>query len=115
MAKPRKIVLGAPRPSEKDESEVRWLISYSDFMMQLVCLFILLSSVSSDDSSKAVPIAQAWREEMGVGSHFHLGEAEEDLMMTYTRYNRRIVPRFESFGLLSSGSVAANPPRQPFS
>jgi 5-methylthioadenosine/S-adenosylhomocysteine deaminase len=47
------------------------------------------------------------REEMGVGSHFHLGEAEEDLMMTYTRYNRRIVPRFESFGLLSSGSVAA--------
>jgi len=42
MAKPRKIVIGAPRSGEKDESEVRWLISYSDFMMQLVCLFILL-------------------------------------------------------------------------
>src|SRR6185295_19445567 len=41
MARLRKIVVGAPRPSEKDESEVRWLISYSDFMMQLVCLFIL--------------------------------------------------------------------------
>jgi cytosine/adenosine deaminase-related metal-dependent hydrolase len=47
------------------------------------------------------------REEMGVGAHFHLGESEEDLMTTYTRYGRRIVPRFEAFGLLSSGSVAA--------
>lgn len=47
------------------------------------------------------------REEMGVGAHFHLGESEEDLMQTYTRHNRRIVPRFESFGLLGNGSVAA--------
>jgi cytosine/adenosine deaminase-related metal-dependent hydrolase len=47
------------------------------------------------------------REEMGVGAHFHLGESEDDLMTTYTRYTRRIVPRFEAFGLLSSGSVAA--------
>ncbi|HZF00132.1 MAG TPA: flagellar motor protein MotB [Planctomycetota bacterium] len=56
----------ASRP-EKDESEVRWLISYSDFMMQLVCLFILLYSVSSVDTSKAVPLAQAWRDETGLG------------------------------------------------
>jgi chemotaxis protein MotB len=55
------------RPAEKDESEVRWLMSYSDFMMQLVCLFILLYSVSSVDTSKAVPLAQAWRDEMGMG------------------------------------------------
>jgi 5-methylthioadenosine/S-adenosylhomocysteine deaminase len=48
------------------------------------------------------------REEMGVGAIFHLGESEEDLMQTYTRYNRRIVPRFESFGLLGNGSVAAH-------
>ncbi len=52
---------------EKDESEVRWLMSYSDFMMQLVCLFILLYSVSSVDTSKAVPLAQAWRDEKGLG------------------------------------------------
>ena len=59
-----------PGPSlsrEKDESEVRWLISYSDFMMLLVCLFILLYSVSSVDTSKAVPLAQAWRNEAGLG------------------------------------------------
>jgi chemotaxis protein MotB len=60
------IRLGSTSP-EKDETEVRWLMSYSDFMMQLVCLFILLYSVSSVDTSKSVPIAQAWREEVGIG------------------------------------------------
>lgn len=52
---------------ERDETEVRWLMSYSDFMMQLVCLFILLYSVSSVDTSKAIPLAQAWRDEVGIG------------------------------------------------
>src|SRR5687767_4398175 len=55
-----------PTVPEKDETEVRWLMSYSDFMMQLVCLFILLYSVSSIDTSKAVPLAQAWRDEVGI-------------------------------------------------
>jgi flagellar motor protein MotB len=31
---------------EGDESTIRWLISYADFMMQLVCLFILLYMTS---------------------------------------------------------------------
>jgi chemotaxis protein MotB len=65
--KRRLLRLGPPSLREKDESEVRWLMSYSDFMMQLVCLFILLYSVSSVDTSKAVPLAQAWRDEAGVG------------------------------------------------
>jgi len=52
MAKLRKLVIGAPRGGEKDETEVRWLISYSDFMMQLVCLFILLYSVSFFDKPR---------------------------------------------------------------
>jgi flagellar motor protein MotB len=56
---------GAPHV-EKDESEVRWLISYSDFMMQLVCLFILLYSVANIDPVKAGAVAQAWREEVGL-------------------------------------------------
>ncbi len=61
----RALFLSRPTP-EKDETEIRWLMSYSDFMMQLVCLFILLFSVSSVDTSKAVPLAQAWRDEAGV-------------------------------------------------
>jgi flagellar motor protein MotB len=57
---------GGSHPSARDEGEVRWLISYSDFMMQLVCLFILLYSVSSLDPGKAAQISQAWREETGL-------------------------------------------------
>ena len=51
---------------KKDESAVRWLISYADFMMQLVCLFILLFSVSSLEISKISRIARAWRQEAGL-------------------------------------------------
>jgi flagellar motor protein MotB len=71
MAKPRKIVLGRSRAGERagdrDESEVRWLISYSDFMMQLVCLFILLYSVSSLDKGRMARVAAAYRASIGLG------------------------------------------------
>ncbi len=52
--------------AEPDQSEVRWLISYSDFMMQLVCLFILLYSVSSVDVAKLKEMVAAWREQQGM-------------------------------------------------
>jgi flagellar motor protein MotB len=67
MAKLRKLVIGAPRLGDKDESEVRWLISYSDFMMQLVCLFILLYSVSFFDKGRMARIAAAYRASVGLG------------------------------------------------
>lgn len=67
MAKPRKIVIGAPHTAQKDESEVRWLISYSDFMMQLVCLFILMYSVSSLDKGRMARVAAAYRASIGIG------------------------------------------------
>jgi flagellar motor protein MotB len=67
MARLRKIVIGVPRPRERDESEVRWLISYSDFMMQLVCLFILLYSVSSLDKGRMARVAAAYRASVGLG------------------------------------------------
>ena len=67
MAKPRKLALGPPRSGEKDESEVRWLISYSDFMMQLVCLFILLYSVSFFDKGRMARVAGAYRASVGMG------------------------------------------------
>ncbi len=66
-AKPRKIQIGAPRTGEKDESEVRWLISYSDFMMQLVCVFILLYSVSSLDKGRMARVAGGYRASVGIG------------------------------------------------
>lgn len=67
MAKPRKLVLGLPPTREKDDSEVRWLMSYSDFMMQLVCLFILLYSVSSLDRGRMSRVASGYRASLGMG------------------------------------------------
>lgn len=45
-----------------DASEVRWLISYSDYMMQLVCLFILLFSVSTFEKEKLKDIAESYQQ-----------------------------------------------------
>lgn len=44
-----------------DESEVRWLISYADFMMQLLCLFILLFSISKFEVSKLQAIEKSYK------------------------------------------------------
>src|SRR5437016_2566887 len=63
----RPALSGMARAPEKDESEVRWLISYSDFMMQLVCLFILLYSVSSLDKGRMARVAAAYRASVGIG------------------------------------------------
>jgi hypothetical protein len=67
VAKPRKLVLGPPASRDKDDSEVRWLMSYSDFMMQLVCLFILLYSVSSLDKGRMNRVASGYRASIGIG------------------------------------------------
>jgi flagellar motor protein MotB len=67
MAKPRKLLIGVSRTGEKDEGEVRWLISYSDFMMQLVCIFLLLYSVSSFDKGRMARVASAYRASVGIG------------------------------------------------
>jgi chemotaxis protein MotB len=64
--KAKRKVGGGKKEAEPDQSEVRWLISYSDFMMQLVCLFILLYSVSSIDTTKAAQISESWREAQGL-------------------------------------------------
>jgi len=60
-----KLVLGVPAP-EKDETEVRWLISYSDFMMQLVCLFILLYAASLLGKDKLAIVARSYRAAVGL-------------------------------------------------
>jgi len=67
MARPKKVEIGGGHAVEKDESEVRWLISYSDFMMQLVCLFILLYSVSALDKGKMAIAAAYYRASVGLG------------------------------------------------
>jgi flagellar motor protein MotB len=67
MARLKKVEIGGGHAVEKDESEKRWLISYSDFMMQLVCLFILLYSVSALDKGKMALVAAYYRASIGLG------------------------------------------------
>ena len=49
-----------------DESQVRWLVSYADFMMQLLCLFILLFSLSSVSSQKLQAMVEGYRKSVGL-------------------------------------------------
>ncbi len=62
------------------------------------------SATCSDDLLRRVG---RLREELGVGVHFHVAEHEEDLLATFSRWGRRIVPRLESFGLIGPGLVAS--------
>lgn len=48
-----------------DQAEVLWLVSYSDFMMQLVILFLLLYATSNPDPGRLQQIAQSFREHFG--------------------------------------------------
>lgn len=48
------------------------------------------------------------KEELAVGAHFALGESDEDLSVTWSRDNTRLVTRFERFGLLGGSSIAAH-------
>lgn len=51
---------------EGDDSTTRWLISYADYMMQLVCLFILLYATSNPNEEVRKIIAQMMRERAGI-------------------------------------------------
>jgi 5-methylthioadenosine/S-adenosylhomocysteine deaminase len=46
------------------------------------------------------------KEQLSVGAHFGLAEADEDLALTWCRYSERVVTRFERFGLLGGACVA---------
>jgi 5-methylthioadenosine/S-adenosylhomocysteine deaminase len=48
------------------------------------------------------------KEELAVGAHFALGESDEDLSVTWSRDNTRLVTRFERFGMLGGATVAAH-------
>ncbi len=63
------------------------------------------SSTSDDELLRRVG---RLREEVGVGAHFHLAESEDDLIATFSKHGRRVVPRLEPFGLLGPGCIGAH-------
>lgn len=66
---------------------------------------IRASFCADDDLLRAAGRA---KEELSVGAHFGLAENDEDLALTWSKTNSRIVPRFERFGLLGGASVGAH-------
>ncbi|HXG61903.1 MAG TPA: flagellar motor protein MotB [Planctomycetota bacterium] len=65
MGRPLKLFVGSG--PARDETEVRWLISYSDFMMQLVCLFLLLYASTALAPEMRRRTARAYRAARGLG------------------------------------------------
>jgi flagellar motor protein MotB len=65
VARPLKLFRGSG--PARDETEVRWLISYSDFMMQLVCLFLLLYAATALAPEARGRTARAYRAARGLG------------------------------------------------
>lgn len=48
------------------------------------------------------------KEELSVGAHFGLAENDDDLAITWSKTQARIVTRLERFGLLGGGSIGAH-------
>lgn len=64
-------------PGMIDEAELRWLISYSDYMMQLVVLFLLLFAVSEMDKAKMVAVGKEIRAHFGIEEGDAIGSGKE--------------------------------------
>ncbi len=64
------------------------------------------ASFCSDDD--LLRLAGHLKEELAVGAHFGLAENDDDLAITWSKWNSRIVTRFERFGLLGGASVGAH-------
>jgi len=64
------------------------------------------ASFCADDD--LLRVAGKVKEELAVGAHFGLAENDDDLAITWSKTNSRIVTRFERFGLLGAASVGAH-------
>jgi cytosine/adenosine deaminase-related metal-dependent hydrolase len=64
------------------------------------------ASFCSDDD--LLRLAGKAKEELSIGAHFGLAENDDDLAITWSKTNSRIVTRFERFGLLGGASVGAH-------
>ncbi len=64
------------------------------------------ASFCADDD--LLRLAGHLKEELSIGAHFALAENDDDLAITWSKTNSRIVTRFERFGLLGGASVGAH-------
>ncbi len=95
---------GESRAIARFEQNVDYAKGYAEHPLVRAGLGFHSSSSCGDELLRRIGRA---REELGLGTHFHLGETDDDLTTTYALHSKRTVARLESFGLLGAGAVAA--------
>jgi cytosine/adenosine deaminase-related metal-dependent hydrolase len=90
-----------PGPTQV-EANARYVESRRGHPLVRAAIGVRASCVAEEDLLRAAGRA---KEQLSVGAQFGLAEADDDLAMTWARYNARVVTRFERFGLLGGACV----------
>lgn len=98
------LIDGAPGV-EQVEANARYLEGRVTHELVRGAIGVRASFCSDDDVLRT---AGRVKEALPIGAHFSLGESDDDLAFTWSRYGSRVVSRFERFGLLGGASVAAH-------
>lgn len=93
-----------PGPAQV-EANARYAASQQGDPLVRGAMGIRASFCADDDLLRAAGRA---KEELAVGAHFGLAENDDDLAITWSKTNSRIVTRLERFGLLGGASVGAH-------
>ena len=98
------VVSELPGPQQV-EANARYVSSRKADSLARGAIGVRASFCADDDLLR---LAGRVKEELAVGAHFGLAENDDDLAITWSRTNSRIVTRFERFGLLGGASVGAH-------
>jgi cytosine/adenosine deaminase-related metal-dependent hydrolase len=98
------VVSESPGPQQV-EANARYASSRKADSLARGAIGVRASFCADDDLLR---LAGRAKEELAVGAHFGLAENDDDLAITWSRTNSRIVTRFERFGLLGGASVGAH-------
>lgn len=98
------VVPAFPGPGQV-EANSRYAQSRKSDSLVRAAIGIRASFCADDDLLR---LAGHAKEELSVGAHFGLAENDDDLAITWSKTNSRIVTRFERFGLLGGASVGAH-------
>jgi cytosine/adenosine deaminase-related metal-dependent hydrolase len=98
------VVAGLAGP-EQVEANGRYAKSRKQDSLVRAAIGVRASFCADDDLLR---LAGHLKEELSIGAHFGLAENDDDLAITWSKTNSRIVTRFERFGLLGGASVGAH-------
>ncbi len=98
------LIAESPGPAQV-EANARYASSRKPENLARGAIGVRASFCADDDLLR---LAGHAKEELSIGAHFGLAENDDDLAITWSKTNSRIVTRFERFGLLGGASVGAH-------